>query len=103
MTFYKCTVPLCHVGTINNSRAASRKVGGKEREVGGPWPPPAKSYCCHNQAKSYLLPVWCTKLRITTDESLVFRSDELRGPRFGFVRLVVLATTTTNLYVVRNA
>ncbi|GFV17450.1 hypothetical protein TNCV_4008911 [Trichonephila clavipes] len=39
MDVCKCILSLRHGGTQNSRRATSRLVGGRGREVGGPWPP----------------------------------------------------------------
>ncbi|GFX78531.1 hypothetical protein TNCV_29711 [Trichonephila clavipes] len=66
------------------SRKSSRVVGGRRREVGGPWPPlgSSPSKLGVQLSKIILLPAKCSKLRLTTGVKILALSrDEFRGSR----------------------
>ncbi|GFT18065.1 uncharacterized protein TNCV_423321 [Trichonephila clavipes] len=65
----KCVVPSWHGDTLNSCRAASPLVRLVEREERWEVPDHPQGVLPRNWGENDLPPVWCSKLRLTTDVS----------------------------------
>ncbi|GFT67003.1 hypothetical protein TNCV_1348481 [Trichonephila clavipes] len=77
-----------------SSRKTSREVGGKGREVGGPWPPQGFLHLNFGGTEQNCT-VTCMRLKAKANDRLKFplSRNEFRRHRSDFVRQVALVTT----------
>ncbi|GFU94265.1 hypothetical protein TNCV_3980661 [Trichonephila clavipes] len=97
----KCIVLLQHGSSLNSSRTANPLVRLVEEEerweaLGHPWGALPQIWVELNQI--ILLPVWGSKLWLTTSLHLAFCRNEFRGPKSDTVRQMVLETTTNKRF-----